>query len=406
MNDIWQLLGLDGPTDDLRAIKRAYAKAIKVARPDEHPEQFQEINLAYKEAQRRARHLAEEGLQIDPVNDEGELTDLAPELKQGLVDTGSTDDPQDPVGHCQLQEHNEPESLNPQADEEDEHYDEMRESFSDLLERVDSLLGRFTALGLVENWRFVERSPYLLDDEFNWQFSMALFERILQHNHKYKDSVGRRLRNPEVFIYLDQFVDWRGREAYLYENFGEANCRPYLLLLRLHTRNEDPLEMIKGGDRKRRVEVDEVANLHQHVMAQPLGRLFSLVFDVGLVFGIYLLALELYPAMGQSIGEFLLHIIATVILMTVVMESTRLRGSPGKLIMGYRVVNSKMAPIPWWQNIWRIFWLGLSLIGIKITIWINLFLDGNLIHDRLSRSRVLDLRSSMKMEKKRFEVDL
>ena len=41
----WSELGLES-TDDVRAIKKAYARLLKQTRPDEHPEAFQRLHQA------------------------------------------------------------------------------------------------------------------------------------------------------------------------------------------------------------------------------------------------------------------------------------------------------------------------------------------------------------------------
>lgn len=48
-NNIWSLLGID-PTDDKRAIKRAYAKQSQLYHPEEYPEEFKELQAAYQAA--------------------------------------------------------------------------------------------------------------------------------------------------------------------------------------------------------------------------------------------------------------------------------------------------------------------------------------------------------------------
>ncbi|MBB5017216.1 hypothetical protein HNQ59_000478 [Chitinivorax tropicus] len=53
----WQILGID-PTPDLREIKRAYAKRLKVTRPDDDPQGFQLLRDAYDWAQHWAMHQA------------------------------------------------------------------------------------------------------------------------------------------------------------------------------------------------------------------------------------------------------------------------------------------------------------------------------------------------------------
>lgn len=47
--DCWQVLGI-APTDDERAIKRAYAAQLKHNKPDKHPEGFRQLREAYEQA--------------------------------------------------------------------------------------------------------------------------------------------------------------------------------------------------------------------------------------------------------------------------------------------------------------------------------------------------------------------
>lgn len=51
----WEVLGLDGPTDDLKAIKRAYAKKLRVTRPDDDPEGFMALRDALEHAKYEAQ---------------------------------------------------------------------------------------------------------------------------------------------------------------------------------------------------------------------------------------------------------------------------------------------------------------------------------------------------------------
>lgn len=49
MNDIWSILGID-PTDDKKAIRRAFAAQSRLHHPEEEPEYFAALNQAYKAA--------------------------------------------------------------------------------------------------------------------------------------------------------------------------------------------------------------------------------------------------------------------------------------------------------------------------------------------------------------------
>lgn len=46
--DDWQRLGLEGPTDDVAVVKRAYAKRLKVTRPDDDAAAYQALREAYE----------------------------------------------------------------------------------------------------------------------------------------------------------------------------------------------------------------------------------------------------------------------------------------------------------------------------------------------------------------------
>jgi hypothetical protein len=52
--DCWKKLDIDA-TSDVKKIKRAYSNQLKYCRPEESPEQFQELNTAYKQALKLAK---------------------------------------------------------------------------------------------------------------------------------------------------------------------------------------------------------------------------------------------------------------------------------------------------------------------------------------------------------------
>lgn len=71
---IWDVLALDGPTYDDRAIRKAYAKRLKQIRPEDDPEGFMQL----RDALDAARALAARGYAFDTVSEE---VILRPDMK-------------------------------------------------------------------------------------------------------------------------------------------------------------------------------------------------------------------------------------------------------------------------------------------------------------------------------------
>ena len=86
---IWEVLGIDA-TGDVRDVKRAYARKLKVTRPEDDPTAFQLLNDAFQHAlayaEHRAEHRAE--LAVESTAAQADAAPVAPPLPHTAVPTG------------------------------------------------------------------------------------------------------------------------------------------------------------------------------------------------------------------------------------------------------------------------------------------------------------------------------
>lgn len=142
MATIWEILELDGPTTDERAIKSAYAKRVRVVRPDEDQAGFMALRDAFDRARTYARIHAEDintdkifdAHKAPPVN--GSPAAAADEETHGF-DYSEDYTPQDPVPEFFDDAADfsfaESAALSPQEKEETQFQDIMREKIAVLI---------------------------------------------------------------------------------------------------------------------------------------------------------------------------------------------------------------------------------------------------------------------------------
>ena len=163
---VWGILGIE-PTDSERHIKRAYAKKLKVTRPDDDPTGFQELHNAFKTALVLAR--------AEPYTPP---TPAAPAANRVEItyDDGQT---------LRFENADEPVPVSPPAPPADPLSDEQRSLIDELMEKTDALLGGTVVNAqLVERWRFLTEPPDLLDDEFRIELGRRVIGAIARFNQQ------------------------------------------------------------------------------------------------------------------------------------------------------------------------------------------------------------------------------
>ena len=217
--DIWSQLGIEA-TNDIRTIKRAYASKLKLTRPDEHPEAFQDLHYAYKAALHYAAHVQE------PTDATAEHTEIAsPDDEHSSTVVFAEE-----VIHSEGGREAAPvvETLDQAQEEvqEPEHNPYQAEG-ERLVALTQLLLNSQNELHVPDSWEFLLHSPYILDDQFNWRLGLEILRLIQEHNQKNSNKPLLQIGSG-VMTYLDSLFNWKLNRYHIYRFFNEEQFSPLL----------------------------------------------------------------------------------------------------------------------------------------------------------------------------------
>ncbi len=194
----WEVLGIE-PTDDVKQIKSAYARKLKIYHPEEDPEGFQHLRLAYEEALESAKNEQESQeivfFQEEPVAKESIEYDEAEEgLEEGgaspFIATTVTQDDTSTAG-------------------------ELANQFMD---QVAAIYEDFFARIQLEHWKqLLEREEY-----WNLDVKQIINERILDF------FMGHFHMPQAVWRVLNEHFYWTEQQEDLYAQYPESFVR-YLI---------------------------------------------------------------------------------------------------------------------------------------------------------------------------------
>ncbi|WP_444957179.1 RDD family protein [Microbulbifer sp. ZKSA002] len=429
----WAILEIN-PITDARAIKRAYAKKLKQTRPDEKPEEFQALHAAYKQALKLAEQLQEEVAgqteasletpslgQAENTNHEKVNSERVAVLEgaQEAEVRAPTDEVSTPLaaeehpakqeGVSDPLEQSEGVSPDTQPSESREAQDLDRdlriEEFRRVLKQVDEMLNNHLEMSLERSWDFLTKSPYMLDEEYNWNLGLSVFERFAQFNQNAVEG-GKSARfrpqvTPNILQYCDQLFDWRGNASYLYQALDEKLCNSIFNSLEVHESRIDPLQGLRGGGK---VEAQSEAEFEGHyekyffgdVVARGVAFFLDLVMTYMAVGSLATAAMMKIFGLPEAVAaaKVIPFCFGAYLLFAWLFECSKLQATPGKYIMGYRVTSQKFGRIGYLRGLWRtVSFAFTSAFGLFAWI-INFFLVNKLLHDRLSRTYVINMRKT------------
>lgn len=354
MTTPWSVLEIE-PTDDTRAVKRAYARKLKRTRPDEDSVAFQQLHEAYK----FACYLAENGLARQG-GDEEEAPEEPGEERDALR-TGQHDgiQPADNASHRaeRAGEPREEEALDsgPPPD------------FQYLLDHTDRLLASEQEHHFVINWKLFEQNEHLLSEAFRISLGDAVFARVIAHWKACEEQRNRpAMLRAEVLHYLDSIFGWSNRYYDLLYGYDySAEDLEFLNDLQNYVPARASNKFgLKGG-----------AALHVEQKRKTGAALFqseaeSLPFIRGLAFfaDIVILALITYPVdlylslsaqYGWPVTVFLPYLILAPLF-----EASPWSATPGKRVLGLQVLKKDHRRLSLAHAYFRALILGIMVVGV------------------------------------------
>lgn len=431
----WNILKIE-PTSDKKAIKKAYAVLLKLNKPDENPEGFAQLHAAYQQCLKSANtqdkprptyhqeSLIRSKKSTLPIMDLSNSSqyggaseiylelDLQEEHTETIEQQGHSetveqeilkaeipaDHPLEENEQAQIEdyqpeiieksiiqeekpteessEHNE--STKQEEHEQDTEYEKeqqlrmdfLRDSWGEFEKLTDKALEEMERNPSPRDWAFLENHDALYDIEFKSQFSLYLFQKLLVFFENGKIKISQR--KPTLF-FLNKIFNWSSHFQLLQDTFGlERSDKLLNQLSEIETSIQS--HQLKWTSPKKHQGPLEYASYY--------ARIFATAVDLIVLYFIFSIMRDSFLVIIYSL---LMYVILTPIL-----EATPLQGSPSKVLFGIKVCSPKGKRLNIFHALWRQLMFILSTAGIKITVWINFFInDGRLLHDRVSHSIVI-----------------
>ena len=204
MSDLWQILGIE-PTIDQKEIKRAYARNLKKARPEEDAAAFQALNEAYKTALFMAEHPAVS------LNDPMLL-----ETQEGTSEAVSCDGSKGSVTATIVDMG--------AAVSDNQNLDDKRQlKIDQFAEQVQALLTNANQLHFPKKWEFLGSHDRVFDQSFMFALGQKVLEILIDHNRRNRTNKRKhRQVSKETLNSLDGLFNWRAN-IYEYQAFVDLD---------------------------------------------------------------------------------------------------------------------------------------------------------------------------------------
>ena len=404
--DCWEVLEI-ARFSDKKTIKIAYAKQLKLHRPDDDPQAFQRVHRAYQSALSWVPDAIEDTSAWMRVEDEPsdealteivveslnrQRDDIAVNTDKRSDETVTVDAPVltelsnlDDVIAAEMS--SEPELS--QADRQllDEiHAQEhlLSEDWQNLYSKTSYIVKSPTTCNDLNEWKSLESLVSMNDLEFRKAASDQVFEVVAEVNSASLANKHLYIKRP-VLNYLNKLFSWDKKWQEYQHNHSREKLNaiyPYL---------EEAEKPVKGINKKR--------ELYYYRRGAAFAIDLSLLFVPILV---YLIVKSILVAAGlenwfESLGikgesVAVIWVIAYLLLLIPFQESSQYQATIGKRLLELQVIDGRGDRIGFFQAFWRSLVTVGCCIGIKAVVFINFALSywrSEILQDTLSRSYVI-----------------
>ena len=362
MNSIWTILGI-GQTSDLRQIKRAYSKQLKLNKPDEKPEAFQQLHQAYKAAMNEARRLSEqENIEAEEQKPESGLE----------IDENAGSGLEMRLESPARLEYSEPYQYQPVDPELTYHYQGKR-IFSEkagykreierILVKVDAIISGLR--GHEQNaWHFILESEYILLQAFVDELGLSMLRRLASYfNEEEYRGHGDFAIDADILFYLNGIFRW---DLYEYDfSYYLVNKHGLCQFNKLQDFDEktklierDVTTELRGAKSIKKVFKMGVAPFKNYYYGSNEKRFFAMLLDLGLAAAVISLitlfsevAFDYQLTQEEGFTEYALGSLYFV--GTWLFESSSYQSTPGKKVLGLTVINLNQGGLSYWHGLFR-----------------------------------------------------
>ena len=404
--DCWDVLDIERFSDK-KTIKIAYAKQLKLHRPDDDPEGFKQVHRAYKAALCWVPEAIDDRsawmrLEDEP-SDEALTEVLVDSLKRPFDDIAINTAEVEavakavPVEQPILTELDLNAGLLPErsakqtlSDEDKQLLEEISDQdavlsndWQTLYDQVNQIIRSNTRCTDPQQWTFLESLGSMRDLEFRKAASDKVFEVVAEANATSLENKHLHINKP-VLNYLNEQFAW-DKKWQEYQQMHSRACLnavyPYL------SEAEKP---VKGISKKR-----ELYYYRRGLAFAVDCVIFIIPFILFLIFD-SVLAANGYKGGVRSVDFNFLNlglfwVGAYVLFVVPFQESSRHQATLGKRLLKLQVVNASGDRIGFLQALWRSVLTVLCCVLFKVVVFINAILSywrAEVLQDTLSRSYV------------------